>query len=187
MTRVYVDKEEYDLLVQVLKNAGKNTKTGLKRIVNQTAREAKKDLHNKVFDEYVVKKKYFGSDHIKLTSATNTSLKAGLLTSGRPIHLREFRSRKQTKKEAAKAFVKQENSYKALETKGIKAFVRKLSNGKIVILRRKTKKRYPLEALHGPGRAQMADKAYRKIEREVQNKLNININLMIGQVLGEKK
>lgn len=184
MIRVSIGDGDYNDLMQVLKGAGKNTKSGLKKVINQTARDAKKEIHTKVLGDYVVKKKYFGNEQIKMVSATESRLIASISTAGRPIHLREFRSRKNSKKEAAKAFVKNGNQYKALETQGLKAFTAKMSNGKIAILRRSGKDQYPIKALHGPGRAQMARTVYEKNESDIQNSLKNNINRMIEQIIG---
>lgn len=187
MIRVFIDENDYDILVRVLEIAGKNTRAGLKKAVNQTARYAKKSMHKKVLEEYVVHKKYFGSNQIEMTNATNSNLTARLRIVGRPIHLSEFKYLKNTKSDAAKAYVKKGNSYKGLETNGIKAFVAKMSNGKVVILRRKAKERYPVGTFYGPGLAQMAGQAYQKIEKEIQDKLHENINRMVEQIIGGKK
>lgn len=110
----------------------------LRTVLNNAARDAKKDFDRAYKKEYALKR---GSKSATLESsvvkATSKKLNAGIRARGTFASLSEFQNSPNTKKNAAKGHVYKSTQKKSLELKkeGLKAWVLK-RNGKNIILQR---------------------------------------------------
>lgn len=128
MVQVRIDTtNEINKVMSILKGAGKKPEPVIKKAVNEAAKNAKRKLRERVKKEYVIKG--FSADDIKINKASVSKLYAELSVSGSPLSLKEYyKVVDNRKRAAAKAAVKR-GAAKALQGKGLKAFVATMNNG----------------------------------------------------------
>ena len=122
----------------------------LKNAVNDTARDAKKDLAKKAQETYAVKQGRF-TKAMKTQNATESSLTATINVTGEQLELKDFKVSPATyrtgqdKPDVLKAKVLLSSSLKGLMKSNNKAFLVKFRNGHVSVAQRYHKTRYPHE------------------------------------------
>ena len=153
----------------------------LKNAVNDTARDAKKDLAKKAQETYAVKQGRF-TKAMKTQNATESSLTATINVTGeQPATYRTG----QDKPDVLKAKVLLSSSLKGLMKSNNKAFLVKFRNGHVSVAQRYHKTRYPIKKLLSnsiPTMIGSKDRVYGVIEPEIYDTLMDNILKEIKRV-----
>lgn len=162
----------------------------LKNAVNDTARDAKKDLAKKAQETYAVKQGRF-TKAMKTQNATESSLTATINVTGEQLELKDFKVSPATyrtgqdKPDVLKAKVLLSSSLKGLIKSNNKAFLVKFRNGHVSVAQRYHKTRYPIKKLLSnsiPTMIGSKDRVYGVIEPEIYDKLMDNILKEIKRV-----
>lgn len=177
-------------VMSALKSAEKKPEPVIKKTVNEAAKNAKKKLRERVKKEYVIKG--FSADDIKINKASVLKLYAELSVSGSPLSLKKYyKVIKNRKRTAAKAAVKR-GAAKALQGKGLKAFVASVQNKKsggeehVGVFQRLGKPRLPIRELKGPAISKLAEKIYQATEPEVKAELTETLRKFVNETLNGK-
>ena len=156
----------------------------LKNAVNDTARDAKKDLAKKAQETYAVKQGRF-TKAMKTQNATESSLTATINVTGDfKVSPATYRTG-QDKPDVLKAKVLLSSSLKGLMKSNNKAFLVKFRNGHVSVAQRYHKTRYPIKKLLSnsiPTMIGSKDRVYGVIEPEIYDTLMDNILKEIKRV-----
>lgn len=188
IVRVRIDG--IDDVMSTLRGAGKKPEPAIKKAVNEAAKSAKKKLQAQVKKEYVIKG--FAAKDIKIKKATVSKLYAELSVSGSPLSLKKYyRVVKNRKRTAVKAAVKR-GAAKAIQGKGLKAFVTTVQNKKdgggehVGVFQRLGKPRLPIKELKGPAISKLTEKIYQTTEPEINNELKDALWKFVDEILNGK-
>lgn len=197
---VYVPADVMNRLESQLQNTPEKIPAVLKKLINDTAKSAKKESAARTREVYVVKTGAFNKS-MKMENATQRNLQAMIYTEGSQQPLYEFKRRKNSGKKAARAQVLTTGTLKELVLKGgedngkdLKAFVQKMKNGNIGIFQRMTRaersassstKRNAIKQLYGISIPQMVEneKVYSKIEKDIREELREGLAKHIAAVM----
>lgn len=192
MVTIEVNKNNLRLIEKRLGNMQSKSKDVLKRAVNDTAKQARKEIAQQAQKTYVVKGGKFNKA-MKIKRASNSNLVAIISATGGAMELKDFRVSPASYKtgdqrpNVVKAKVLKSSSMKQLVKGDIKAFVAKFSNGHVSVLQRKGKKRLPVKKLLSPSIPKMLGnekRVYKIVKPTINKNLRANINKHIRKVLG---
>lgn len=187
-----VDPIQLKLIEIRLKNLKNKAPQALKNAINATAREAKKDLVDRVKTQYVIQRsKPDLKKDIRQQNANISTLTAILRIGGKPNELKKhFKTAPNTPAAAAKARVLKSSSLKLLEKRsGIKAFITQFKSGHVTIAQRRGDGRLPTKSLFGPATHKMVGnevKVYGIVKPKIQENLQKHIEKQITKIMGGK-
>ena len=173
----------------------KQVRKELKNAVNDMAKKLKKDIHQKVKEDYTIKAGKFRKSDITLKSARETNLSAKISISGGPISLvGGFRTRSNGLRKAGQAQIKKEGGLKELKKdRTLKAFIATVTKEQdkdeeekttyTNLFQRKGKSRYPLKSFHGPGRAKISEVVFRELKEEKENELSERLTALAERLM----
>lgn len=202
---VYVPADVMNRLESQLQNTPEKIPAVLKKLINDTAKRAKKESAARTREVYVVKTGAFNKS-MKIENATQRNLQAMIYTEGNQQSLYEFKRRKNSGKKAARAQVLTTGTLKELVLKGgedngkdLKAFVQTIKDEKTGsehtgIFQRMTSaersvssstKRNAIKQLYGISIPQMVEneKVYSKIEKDIREELREGLAKHIAAVM----
>lgn len=192
------DKVAYDSILKRVENAGKDTKEVMKRAINETAAEAKNNLHSETKKTYTIKASQFKKSDIKKKSATAGRLAATLSAKGATVGIRAgYKNRINGKKKAAQAMIRKDGAMKELELssggKTYKAFVARMKTGHEGIFQRvpgskmKSGHGEKIKELVSISKSKAMEQVYKNgMEREIQEDLSFRMLKHMNAVIGEK-
>ena len=200
-----IDQEEIGNLTRRLDGCREKIPEALKNAVNDTARDAKKDLANKAAETYAVKKANF-KRAIKQENATKSSPLATLVITGKANALTDFRYSTNRGEKSAKGKLLKARSLKDLTEKRrrLKAFVVKFKSGHVAVVRREPSESYTrgleerqrkkldtakLREYLAPPIPRMIgnkDKVYGVVEPKMQENLRRNMEKQVEKILRER-
>lgn len=209
MVTVEVNRNNLKLIENRLGNLKNKSKEVLKKAVNDTAKQARKELAQQAQKTYVVKNGKFNKA-MKIKKASNSNPTAIISATGGAMELMDFKvsqinyvedenGKIKEKKKAAKfrtglergnaisAKVLKKGGMKKLIKGDIKAFVTKFSNGHVSVLQRIGKKRLPVKKLLSPSIPKMIGnekRVFKVVKPNIDKNLRDNINKHIEKVLG---
>lgn len=172
----YVEKRLGDLKSKTPKVIAKS--------INDTAKWARRALADEARKTYTVRLAGFNGA-MKIKNARYSNLEAIIKTEGETIQLVKYH--KSAGKKATKAEVLSGGGLKALEKKGIKAFVTKFANGHASIAQRRGKERLPIKILFSNSIPMMIGnekRVYGIVEPEINDYLRKKLDYHISKVLG---
>ena len=168
----------------------------LKNAINQTAKQARKELANEAQKTYAVKTGRFNKA-MKIKNATSSKLEATIKATGKVMGLKDFKvslAKVQTdienRPEVIKAKVLKASQMKPLQQKRgekLKAFVTKFSNGHMAVAQRKGKKRKPIRPFLTnsiPVMLGNEKRVYGVVKPYIKDNLKKNVNAQVRKVLG---
>lgn len=172
--------DSYRYVEKRLGNLKSKTPKVLAKSINDTAKWARRALADEARKTYTVRLAGFNGA-MKIKNARYSNLEAIIKTEGETIQLVKYH--KSAGKKATKAEVLSGGGLKALEKKGIKAFVAKTSNGHTGIYQRKY--RYDKDNPSYRKPKNFADKSARNHNRKIHGKpiktlFSNSIPMMIG-------
>lgn len=174
----------------------------LKNAINQTAKQARKDLASEAQKKYTIKNAGFNRA-MRLKAASVSNMEAVITASGAPIPLKNFRVSKAGGR--VRAQVLKSGGLKELEVGGRKAFVNNIARkgqtrkrdtakgGKgtqvkhMSVAQRLTEKRLHIKELYSnsiPIMIGNEDRVYGVVKPNIQDNLQRNIEYQIRKVLG---
>lgn len=188
---------EYDknMLAKVEKKLGSmKSEAGnvLKKALNDTAKQARKQLAEEAQKTYVVKSGKFNKS-MKIKNATAGNLKAVINSSGGVMELKDFKvspakyATGLNRPTAIKAKVLKSGGMKTLEKGGIKAFIGKFANGHVSVMQRRGNERLPVKKLLSPSIPKMIGsekRVYGIVQPDIGKNLQMNVQKHIAKVLG---
>ena len=192
MVTVEVNKNNLKLIENRLGSLQKKSKEVLKKAVNDTAKQARKEIAQQTQKTYVVKNGKFNKA-MKIKRASNSNPTAIISATGGAMELKDFKvspaSYKTGKQRAdvIKGKVLKSSGMKQLVKGDIKAFVAKFSNGHVSVLQRKGKGRLPVKKLLSPSIPKMIGnekRVFKIVKPNIDKNLRENINKHIEKVLG---
>lgn len=203
MINVEVDKVSLQKVEKKLGKLQSKAPEVLKKALNQTAKQARKDLAKKAQATYTVKVGGFNKD-MKIVSATNGRLEAVIKSQGKPIELKKFRISKASG--TIRAQVLKSGGLKPLEKGGIKAFVNNVANSgqtrkkdtakgakgtsvtHAAVAQRVGKERLPIKTFYGNSIPKMLGsekRVYGIVKPDIKKNLKKNVNEQIRRLVGQ--
>lgn len=187
---------EYDqnTLAKVEKKLGSlksEAPKALKNAINQTAKQARKDLATEAQKTYVVKSGRFNKA-MTIKNATQSSLEATIKATGAPMELKDYKVSPATARTGAnrpdltKAKVLKAGSMKGLQKGNIKAFVAKFSSGHASVAQRRGSARLPLKVLFSNSIPKMLGnekRVYGVVRPTIEQNLQENIDKQVRKIL----
>lgn len=196
MIKIDIDTKKQIKLIEEKLNTLKNKVTiVLSKALNETAKQAKKDLHAEAKKIYAIKISGFNKA-TKINKATKQTLSAIIISKGKPISLKEFRvnpaniATGKNQPEIRRAKVIKKNKLKPLQVGNIKAFITKFKSGHIAIAQRKSQWRLPIKTLYSvsiPTMLGNEKRVYKIVEPKIKTNLQKNIEKQIKKLLEQKK
>lgn len=166
----------------------------LKKAVNATAKQARTELAKKAKEAYVVKQSRF-TKAMTIKKATDAAPSAIIHVTGEQLELRDFKvspakyqayGKDKAPPEAYKAKVIKANTMKKLVHGENKAFLARFRNGRVALVQRRTKKRFPLKKLMSnsiPIMIGNENNVYGVLEPKIHDLLMENIHKEIDRVV----
>jgi len=188
---VEVEKITIHAIEKKLNNVSSKAPDVLKKAINETAKQARKQLAIEAQKTYVMKIGRFNKA-MTVKNATKSHLEAVIGSTGSVTELKDFKvspSRVQTgenKPIIVKAKGLRKNSMKKLQKGDLKAFVIKFKSGHVSVAQRMTKKRLPVKILYSTSIPKMLgneQKVFGVVEPDIYKKLQDNLNKYISQAL----
>lgn len=187
---------EYDqnTLAKVEKKLGSlksEAPKALKNAINQTAKQARKDLATEAQKTYVVKSGRFNKA-MTIKNATQSSLEATIKATGAPMELKDYKVSPATARTGAnrpdltKAKVLKAGSMKGLQKGNIKAFVAKFSSGHASVAQRRGSARLPLKVLFSNSIPKMLGnekRVYGIVRPTIEQNLQENVDKQVRKIL----
>jgi len=187
---------EYDqnTLAKVEKKLGSlksEAPKALKNAINQTAKQARKDLATEAQKTYVVKSGRFNKA-MTIKNATQSSLEATIKATGAPMELKDYKVSPATARTGAnrpdltKAKVLKAGSMKGLQKGNIKAFVAKFASGHASVAQRRGSARLPLKVLFSNSIPKMLGnekRVYGVVRPTIEQNLQENIDKQVRKIL----
>lgn len=187
---------EYDrnTLAKVEKKLGSmksEAPKALKNAINQTAKQARKDLATEAQKTYVVKSGRFNKA-MNIKNATQSSMEATIKATGAPMELKDYKVSPATARTGAnrpdltKAKVLKAGSMKGLQKGNIKAFVAKFSSGHVSVAQRRGSARLPLKVLFSNSIPKMLGnekRVYGVVRPTIEENLQENVNKQVRKIL----
>lgn len=166
----------------------------LARAINDTAKDARKQLATKAQETYDVKRAKFNKA-LKLKRANTGNLTAQLKASGSPMPLSYFKvspagiARGANRPDVITGHVLQKSGMKALQMGNIKAFVAAFSSGHIGVMQRRGAARLPVRQFMSPSEPQMLGSeefVWAVVKPDINDELAKNIEHEIAKLLVKK-
>lgn len=208
---VRVDENDWRRLEHTLKYLGENTDKGLAKVVNKTAKEAKKLLAKQSNSEYATTDLGLRgfNNAMKIKTATGKSPVAEIISKDGSRELYKFKVSPKTatrkngrRPRMFKAKVLKASSFKKMQTADIKAFVTTFKSGHTTLVERTPSKRMRNRRGNGITKHNMALKAlyavpvpnmlagehgYLKASSMIDDVLQRNIDMEIEKLLGSER
>lgn len=175
---------------------GDRAREVMQKAINETASWMKERTYEATKEMYTIKANSFRKSDLKLTKASKTRLRAVIEVKGYTLSLRKaYRSRKNTKRKAARALVKSSGAMKELELKSdgnsYKAFLATMASGHEGIFQRVPGKkmrsasgREAIKEILAMSRAKAVEKAYMEKVDPDKNELYYRLHKHINAVIG---
>lgn len=163
----------------------------LKNAINQTAKQARKDLAIEAQKTYTVKTGRFNKA-MKIKNATPTRLEATIRATGKVMGLKDFKvspAKIQTGKnrpEVVKAKVLKSRSMKPLKMGKLKAFVTKFSSGHVAVVQRRGEERTPIKTFSTnsiPVMLKNERRVYGVVKPHIMQNLKQNVEIQVRKIL----
>lgn len=165
----------------------------LKNAVNQTARQARKLLADKAKTAYTVKAGRFNKA-MTIKNATMRNPTAIIIAKGSPMELKDFRVSPNkpgyNPKGTTRAKVYSSSVLKALEIRGIKAFVVQFRSGHVSVAQRVGQDRLPIKTLYSTSVPKMIGnekEVYGVIEPKIQEILDKCVQTQVEKILSRMR
>ena len=165
----------------------------LKNAVNQTARQARKLLADKAKDAYTVKTGRFNKA-MTIKNATTRNPTAIIVAKGSPMELKEFRVSPNkpgyNPKGTTRAKVYSSSVLKALEIRGIKAFIVQFRSGHVSVAQRIGQDRLPIKTLYSTSIPKMIGnekEVYGVLEPKIQEILDRCVQVQVEKILSRMR
>ena len=183
-----------NMLAQVERKLGQmksEAPKALKNAINQTAKQARKDLATEAQKTYTVKAGRFNKA-MKIKNATPTRLEATIRATGKVMGLKDFKvspAKIQTGKnrpEVVKAKVLKSRSMKSLEMGKLKAFVTKFSSGHVAVVQRRGEERTPIKTFSAnsiPVMLKNERRVYGVVKPHIMQNLKQNVEIQVRKIL----
>lgn len=164
----------------------------LKRALNETAKQARKDLATEAQKTYVVKSGRFNKA-MKIKNATAGNLEATINATGKVMGLKDFKVSPATMKTGAarpdvvKAKVLKAGGMKSLQKGSLKAFVTRFPSGHVAVVQRRGESRFPIKAFSSNSIPKMIGnekRVYGIVKPNIQKNLKNNVEKQVRKVLG---
>lgn len=165
----------------------------MKRAINETAKQARKQLATEAQKKYVMKTGRFNKA-MTLRNATNSSMEAIIGSTGGVTELKDFKvspakpATGNSRPSVVKGKGLKANSMKKLQKGDLKAFVTKFKSGHVSVVQRRGDKRLPLKIFYSTSIPKMLgneNTVYGIVEPDIQKNLQKNLEKYISQALGE--
>lgn len=175
---------------------GDRAREVMQKAINETASWMKERTYEATKEMYTIKANSFRKSDLKLPKASKTRLRAVIEVKGYTLSLRKaYRSRKNTKRKAARALVKNSGAMKELELKSdgnsYKAFLATMASGHEGIFQRVPGKkmrsasgREAIKEILAMSRAKAVEKAYMEKVDPDKNELYYRLHKHINAVIG---
>lgn len=187
---------EYDqnMLAKVEKKLGSlksEAPKALKNAINQTAKQARKELATEAQKTYVVKSGRFNKA-MTIKNATQSSLEATIKATGAPMELKDYKVSPATaqtgpnRPSITKAKVLKAGSMKGLQKGDIKAFVAKFASGHASVAQRRGSARLPLKVLYSNSIPKMLGnekRVYGVVRPNISKNLQENVDKQVRKIL----
>ncbi len=163
----------------------------LKNAINQTAKQARKDLATEAQKTYVVKSGRFNKA-MKIKNATAGSLEATIKATGAPMELKDYKVSPATARTGGKrpsitkAKVLAAGSMKGLQKGDIKAFVTKFTSDHASVAQRRGASRLPVKVLFSNSIPKMLGnerRVYGIVRPSIEQHLRENVEKQVRKVL----
>ncbi|MCI8717296.1 MAG: hypothetical protein HFH64_03920 [Lachnospiraceae bacterium] len=183
-----------NMLAQVERKLGQmksEAPKALKNAINQTAKQARKDLAIEAQKTYTVKTGRFNKA-MKIKNATPTRLEATIRATGKVMGLKDFKvspAKIQTGKnrpEVVKAKVLKSRSMKPLKMGKLKAFVTKFSSGHVAVVQRRGEERTPIKTFSTnsiPVMLKNERRVYGVVKPHIMQNLKQNVEIQVRKIL----
>lgn len=183
-----------DTLAKVEKKLGSlksEAPKALKNAINQTAKQARKELAQEAQKTYVVKSGRFNKA-MTIKNATAGSLEAVIKAKGAPMELKDFKVSPATARTGAaqpsitKAKVLAASGMKGLQKGDIKAFVSKFASGHASVAQRRGRERLPLKVLYSNSIPKMLGnekRVFKVVKPNINKHLQENIDKQVRKIL----
>ncbi len=185
---------DQDMLAKVERKLGRlksEAPKALKNALNQTARQARKELATEAQETYTVKSGRFNKA-MKLKSATASKLEATIKATGKPFGLKDYKVSPATMRtgtarpDTTKAKVLKAGRMKPLEMGNLKAFITKFSSGHVAVAQRKGAARLPIKTFSSnsiPVMIGNEKRAYGIVKPHIKDNLKQNVNAQVQKIL----
>lgn len=164
----------------------------LKKAINETAKQARKELVTEAQKTYVVKGGRFNKA-MKIKNATAGNLEATINATGKVMGLKDFKVSPATMKtgtarpDIVKAKVLKAGGMKSLQKGSLKAFVTKFQSGHVAVVQRRGESRFPIKTFSSNSIPKMIGnekRVYRIVKPNIQKNLKKNVKKQVRKVLG---
>ena len=171
----------------------------LVKALNQTAKNARKELQTKAKEEYTVKAGKFNKA-MKIKNAKKASLTAVITAEGKPLPISDF-STKFTQGDAAKAKGLKRNKFKPFVLQGkdsngkdLKGFITKFASGHVALVQRvpgkkmRNKNKQAIKEFYSIGIPKMIgseEHVYGVVKPNIESNLKKNIDVQIAKLLAK--
>lgn len=184
-----------NMLEQVERKLGRmksEAPKALKNALNQTAKQARKDLADEAQKTYTVKTERFNKA-MKIKNATPARLEATIKATGRVMGLKDYKVSPATMRTGAnrpdvvKAKVLKASGMKPLEMGGLKAFVTKFSSDHVAVAQRRGAARLPIKSFSAnsiPVMLGNEKRVYGIVKPHIKDNLKQNVNAQVRKILG---
>lgn len=184
-----------NMLEQVERKLGRmksEAPKALKNALNQTAKQARKDLADEAQKTYTVKTGRFNKA-MKIKNATPARLEATIKATGRVMGLKDYKVSPATMRTGAnnrpdvvKAKVLKASGMKPLEMGGLKAFVTKFSSGHVAVAQRRGAARLPIKSFSAnsiPVMLGNEKRVYGIVKPHIKDNLKRNVQAQVTKIL----
>ncbi len=169
----------------------KETRKGLKDVLNEMAKDSKEELYQEVKRQYTLKRGRFQKGDIRVKKATQSRLEAVLMIEGGPESIKEsYRFKMNSIRKGVRVEIKRGSGFKELKKRegDLKAFVTGVTTGHrdklhVDVFQREGKSRLPIKKISGPGSAKISEVLWRKAELRKEQELKRRIRMMAERIL----
>ena len=177
-------------LADRLDESPREMKRGLKKILNEMAKQTREEIHAKSRKRYTLKVGEFRKSDIRVRKATVLRLEATLTVSGPTESIKSYRNKENTVRKGVRAQVLKGSGWKELKMKdgSLKAFVAGVTKGHedtvhIDVFQRVRKSRLPIRKINSPGRAKISDVLFRDMQEEEGRELTRRVRALAERTL----
>lgn len=183
-----------NMLEQVERRLGRmksEAPKALKNAINQTAKQARKDLATEAQKTYTVKTGRFNKA-MKIKNATPSRLEATIKATGKVMGLKDFKVSPATMRtgenrpEVVKAKVLKSGGMKPLQMGSLKAFVTKFASGHVAVAQRRGSERKPIKAFSAnsiPVMLGNEKRVYGVVKPHIKENLKRNVQAQVRKIL----
>lgn len=183
-----------NMLEQVERRLGRmksEAPKALKNAINQTAKQARKDLATEAQKTYTVKTGRFNKA-MKIKNATPSRLEVTIKATGKVMGLKDFKVSPVTMRtgenrpEVVKAKVLKSGGMKPLQMDSLKAFVTKFASGHVAVAQRRGSERKPIKAFSAnsiPVMLGNEKRVYGVVKPHIKENLKRNVQVQVRKIL----